>query len=115
VDPNDIPTTITRLVYDAPRIQTSDGNTLKISQNQAARMLAHYWWAIERHIRSGIGDDISAAVDRLIPEDPDDRESVEAMSIRKLGLRNAERIARRESLGEAIDRANGRWNEEEQQ
>ncbi len=65
MNPNEIPTTITRLVYDAPRIPTPDGNTLKLSQNQAAQMLAHFWPEIERHIRGLLADEIYTERERF--------------------------------------------------
>lgn len=56
MNPTDIPTTITRLIYDDPIHR----GQLKISQNDIARSLAHYWPAIEQHIRRQIADEIDA-------------------------------------------------------
>lgn len=47
MDPDDIPTEITKLAY-------SDPTGASMSQNRAARMLAHYWPAIEAHIREQV-------------------------------------------------------------
>lgn len=48
MNPDDIPTTITQLTYTAP-FATADLPIL--SQNDTAKMLAHYWPAIEAHVR----------------------------------------------------------------
>jgi hypothetical protein len=51
VDPLDIPTEITKLTYsllDPP----------VLSQNDAARMLAHFWPAIEAHTREQVAQEI---------------------------------------------------------
>lgn len=56
MNPKDIPATITRLIYGDPIHR----GQLKISQNDIARSLAHYWPAIEQHIRRQIADEIDA-------------------------------------------------------
>lgn len=45
MQPDDIPTEITKLVYTAPWIMPR-------SQNDIAELLAHYWPAIEQHVRA---------------------------------------------------------------
>lgn len=47
--PDDIPTEITQLVYTAPPI--SKQNKIALSQDEVAEQLAHYWPAIEGHVR----------------------------------------------------------------
>jgi hypothetical protein len=83
VNPDDIPTEITKLVYTLP-FDTSKA----YSQDQAADLLAHFWPAIEERIREQVADEIGAAAEKLIGhEEP-------AMTARCLGLRAAARIAR---------------------
>ncbi|WP_127455118.1 hypothetical protein [Streptomyces sp. B29(2018)] len=53
MNPDLIPTSITQLTYSAP------GPTL--SQNESATLLAHYWPAIEAHVRAQAADDILAS------------------------------------------------------
>lgn len=63
ISPDDIPAAITRLVYAAPHLPAAlDG--LVLSQNQAAAVLAHFWPAIEQHIRQQIAEQIDAEIDR---------------------------------------------------
>jgi hypothetical protein len=54
MSPEDVPTSVTQLVYTAPWIGDPKTYAFKLSQNEAAVMLAHYWPAIEEHIRSQI-------------------------------------------------------------
>lgn len=51
MDPDDVPTEITKLVYTAPWIMPR-------SQNDVAALLAHYWPAIEAHIREQVAREI---------------------------------------------------------
>ncbi|WP_438489526.1 hypothetical protein [Streptomyces sp. S186] len=44
MDPMDVPTEVTKLVYSAPRTEAR-------SQNEVAELLAHYWPAIANHVR----------------------------------------------------------------
>lgn len=55
MDPDDIPTEITKLVYTLP-LSTSQA----FSQNQAAALLAHFWPAIEQHVRKQVAADLLA-------------------------------------------------------
>lgn len=55
--PDDIPTTVTELTYTAPWIELSPGNGFKLSQNDAAKVLAHFWPEIEAHIRTQIAQE----------------------------------------------------------
>lgn len=55
--PDDIPTAITKLVYTAPKVESYRPSG-ELSQNQAAELLAHYWPAIEQHIREQIGREL---------------------------------------------------------
>lgn len=48
MNPDDIPTSVTNLVYTAPWIGDSQYG-LRLSQNDAATQLAHYWPAIAEH------------------------------------------------------------------
>jgi hypothetical protein len=82
VTPDDIPVSVTRLIYTDPA-------GCVLSQNQAAVMFTHYWPAIEQHIREQIAQEIDAAADRVFSEYTED-----AMKARGLGLRAAARIAR---------------------
>ena len=50
--PDDIPAKIAKLVYTAPRCNPR-------SENDAAEYLAHYWPAIERHVREQVATDIA--------------------------------------------------------
>jgi hypothetical protein len=52
VDPNDVPTEITKLVYTCP-LSISKA----VSQNQVAELLAHYWPAIEKHVREQVAQE----------------------------------------------------------
>jgi len=59
---HDIPTAITRLTYDAP------GPVM--SQHTVADVLAHYWPAIERHVREQVAEEqraFHAEQNRSIP------------------------------------------------
>lgn len=69
MDPDDITTSVTRLVYDAPKIRT-ETRDVALSQNDVARLLAHYWPAIAEHFAQQILDqnpdrdaDFTAGVD----------------------------------------------------
>lgn len=55
MDPDDVPTEITKLVYTLP-LSTSQA----FSQNQAAALLAHFWPAIEKHVREQVAAEIEA-------------------------------------------------------
>lgn len=88
MNPNDIPTEITRLVYDDPVHR----GPRAISQNDIARVLAHYWPAIQKHIREQIAQEIDAAADRCFAEYPHEQNMVS----RGIGQRAAARIARGE-------------------
>jgi len=67
VTPDDIPTSVTRLIYTDPA-------GCVLSQNQAAAMFTHYWPAIEQHIREQIAAEITeAATARLEAIDELDR------------------------------------------
>lgn len=50
---DDIPTEVTKLVYTCP-LSISKA----VSQNQVAELLAHYWPAIEKHIREQVNSEI---------------------------------------------------------
>jgi hypothetical protein len=92
MDPLDIPTAVTKLTYR--RIKAiGDAGIPVLSQNQTAEFLAHYWPAIEAHTREQIAQDIEAAIERNHAEYP----HIEAMGARRLGLRQAARIARAET------------------
>lgn len=54
MDPDDIPTEITKLVYTAPKIGGFGPSAVRLSQNEAAEFLAHFWPAIERHVREQV-------------------------------------------------------------
>lgn len=83
VTPDDIPASVTQLVY-------TDPSGCVLSQNQAAAMFTHYWPAIEQHIRGMVAQEIEAAADKTIAEYP----GVPAMRTRVIGQRAAARIAR---------------------
>lgn len=51
---DDIPTEITKLVYTAPRIYDPTGYEFRPSQNDIAKLLAHFWPAIEQHVREQV-------------------------------------------------------------
>lgn len=71
VTPDDIPTSVTKLVYTCP-LDTSRA----VSQNEAAALLAHYWPAIEQHFRRLLADEIAATSQRLLDHIPEgDRSS----------------------------------------
>lgn len=51
--PDAIPTAITALIYSAsPVDQNHNGAPLHLSQNKAVEFLAHFWPAIEAHVRA---------------------------------------------------------------
>lgn len=55
VIPDDIPTSVTRLVYAAPA--TGPAAVLRnLSQNDAAAILAHFWPAIREHFAQVVTD-----------------------------------------------------------
>jgi hypothetical protein len=89
MNPDGIPTEITKLIYTAPRVESYRPSG-ELSQNQAAEFLAHFWPEIEAHAREQVAQEIDAAVDRSQAEHPD----IEGMKARRLGLRQAARIAR---------------------
>lgn len=57
MDPDDIPTSITRETYTITRSLIADGLPV-LSQNQTAMLLAHFWPAIEQHVRGQIAAEI---------------------------------------------------------
>lgn len=66
MNPDQIPDSITALVYTAPTMpgvmahfttDTADC-TVNLSQNAIAEQLAHYWPEIEKHIRQKIADQL---------------------------------------------------------
>jgi hypothetical protein len=52
MSPDDIPTEITTMAYTAPGP--------RLSQNAAATLLAHYWPAIEQHVREQVAEELLA-------------------------------------------------------
>lgn len=58
--PDEIPTDIAKLIYTAPAVVADGGAGRKLSQNQAAKFLAHFWPAIEEHIRAQIDQETPA-------------------------------------------------------
>lgn len=60
MDPMDIPTEVTELVYTAPWTGSRYLRTEAAAKNEAAAQLAHYWPAIEAHIRKEVADEIAA-------------------------------------------------------
>ncbi|MFJ6215056.1 hypothetical protein ACIQGZ_17225 [Streptomyces sp. NPDC092296] len=58
---DDIPTEITKLVYTSPWVGNPATRAMKLSQNDAAAQLAHYWPAIEAHIREQVATEIETA------------------------------------------------------
>jgi len=59
VTAEDIPTSVTQLVYTAPPIdENHNGKPLHLSQNKTAEVLAHYWPAIEAHFREQVASEI---------------------------------------------------------
>ena len=54
--PDDIPTEVTKLVYGARFCET-------LGQAQAAIMLAHFWPAIEQHIRAQVALEIETTAE----------------------------------------------------
>lgn len=71
--PDDIPTEITKLVYTLPL-----ANSRAVSQNETAALLAHFWPAIERHIRAQAAAELrengwvvaAAVIDPDVPDAP---------------------------------------------
>ncbi|MDX3230576.1 hypothetical protein [Streptomyces sp. ME19-01-6] len=64
MSPDDIPTEITKLVYTCP-LSASQGR----SQNEVATLLAHYWPAIEQHIRQQVAGEILASGGHVVDGD----------------------------------------------
>lgn len=63
MNPDDIPTEITKLTYSAPPIDKNhNGTPLHLPQNRAAEQIAHYWPAIEAHIREQVACEIEARI-----------------------------------------------------
>lgn len=60
VSPDDIPTSVTKLVYTAPWVGDPKYYASKLSQNEIAAQLAHYWPAIEQHIREQVAQELLA-------------------------------------------------------
>lgn len=60
VSADDIPTTVTKLVYTAPEIKTPLF-AVKLSQNDVAKQFTHYWPAIEEHFRELIASELESA------------------------------------------------------
>lgn len=58
MNPLDIPTEITKLVYTAPEIGGPATGLRSVSQNDMAKLLAHFWPAIEAHLREQIATEI---------------------------------------------------------
>lgn len=57
MDPMDVPTEVTKLVYTCPLSASK-----AVSQEQVAVLLAHYWPAIEKHVRAQALDEAADAV-----------------------------------------------------
>jgi hypothetical protein len=94
VTPDDIPTAVTELTHTAPPIDKNhNGAPLHLSQGRTVALLAHFWPAIEAHIREQVAQEIEAAMARNLAEYPD----IPAMRARRLGLHHAARIARADS------------------
>jgi hypothetical protein len=53
MDPDDVPASVTKLVY-------TDPDNPSVSQNAIAVTLAHYWPAIERHIREEVASELAS-------------------------------------------------------
>jgi asparagine N-glycosylation enzyme membrane subunit Stt3 len=53
VSPDDIPTEITALIYSAPFKN-------RLSQNDVAAILAHFYPAIEQHVRATVAEELQA-------------------------------------------------------
>jgi hypothetical protein len=90
VNPDDIPTEITKLVYTAPKIESYRPSG-ELSQNQTAEMLAHFWPAIEAHIRQQVAEEVTAGLTAM-HDDPTTAEHYRP-GLRG-ALRNVHRLAR---------------------
>lgn len=60
MNPDDIPTKVTKLVYTAPEIGGAATGIHSVSQNDMAKLLAHFWPAIEAHLREQIATEIES-------------------------------------------------------
>lgn len=61
MNPEDIPESITAQVYGVPLLTNPARKTTHIlTRSDAAEVLAHFWPAIERHIREQVAADIDA-------------------------------------------------------
>lgn len=80
---DDVPTEVTKLVYTCP-LSISKA----VSQNQVAELLAHYWPAIEEHIREQVAQDMEAQVWPHESEARDDRIWERAALIARTGDRH---------------------------
>jgi hypothetical protein len=81
VNPDDVPTEITRLAYTAP------GPNL--SQNVTAAMLAHYWPAIEKHVREQVAREIEDHPGPIGGEWMDSRDRAAAARIARTGTKES--------------------------
>lgn len=63
MNPDDIPTSVTQLVYTAPEIGGPATGIHSVSQNDMAKLLAHFWPAIEAAIREQVAREITSAAD----------------------------------------------------
>ncbi|MFD5564484.1 hypothetical protein [Kitasatospora griseola] len=71
ISPDDIPTSVTQLVYTAPWVGDPKYCAVKLSQNEIAEQLAHYWPAIEQHIREQVAQEIEAEAEKTADENTD--------------------------------------------
>jgi hypothetical protein len=58
VTPDDIPTSVTQLAETAPEIGGPATGIRSVSQNDMAKLLAHFWPAIEAHIREQVAQQL---------------------------------------------------------
>lgn len=80
--PDDLPVSVTDLIYRAPFPE-------RLSQNDVKALIVHFWPSIEQHVREQVAAEIEAAADRVFAEHDET-----AMKARGLGLRAGARIAR---------------------
>lgn len=60
MDPMNVPTDVTKLVYTCP-LSISKA----VSQEQVAVLLAHYWPAIEKHVRAQVLDEAAEVAEQV--------------------------------------------------
>lgn len=68
ITPDDVPTSVTQLMDTAPPAAIPWGG---MTRNQCAALIAHFWPAIEQHIREQVAQELFAEAEKTASDDTD--------------------------------------------